>query len=321
MTLLLIDAGGTISSQPDAQGRLAGSSGGLGALGEVVTRQVYSGLSEEMTFADMARVRDAVLAGLADPAISGVIVAHGTDAMEETAFLTDLALGSPQKPVIFTGAMLPISYPGSDAPANLANALAAARSPALAAHGALVVFWGHLIPAAAVYKHSTTALDGFRWRLGTPGTVLGETVQPPAPLRRAPALAPVLPSGPCPILSLAGGDEGFAIEAALDAGAKGLVLMALGRGNASAGACAAVARAAGREGVPVVVASRCPVGATAPDYATGQRLADAGAVFAGDLGPSQARILLACVLASGGDVAAAFLQRGQLLGAAAPTCA
>lgn len=134
MTLLLIDAGGTISSKPDAQGRLAGSSGGLGAMGEVVTRQVYSGLSEEMTFADMARVRDAVLAGLADSAISGVIVAHGTDAMEETAFLTDLALGSPAKPVIFTGAMLPISYPGSDAPANLANALAAARSPALAAH-------------------------------------------------------------------------------------------------------------------------------------------------------------------------------------------
>jgi hypothetical protein len=65
--------------------------------------------------------------------------------------------------------------------------------------------------------------------------------------------------------------------------------MALGRGNASAGACAAVTKAR----VPVVVASRCPVGATAPDYATGQRLADAGAVFAGDLGPSQARILLA----------------------------
>jgi hypothetical protein len=127
-TLLLIDAGGTISSQPDAQGRLAGSSGGLGALGEVVTQQVYAGLSEEMTFADMARVRDAVLAGLADSAIGGVIVAHGTDAMEETAFLTDLALGSPAKPVIFTGAMLPISYPGSDAPANLANALLAARS-------------------------------------------------------------------------------------------------------------------------------------------------------------------------------------------------
>jgi L-asparaginase len=81
-----------------------------------------------MTLADMARVRDAVLAALDEADVTGIIVAHGTDAMEETAFLIDL---SPpvSKPVIVTGAMLPMTDPDSDGPGNLAAALRAAATP------------------------------------------------------------------------------------------------------------------------------------------------------------------------------------------------
>ncbi len=312
MTILLIDAGGTISSTEGADGRLVGSVEGLDSSG-LARRQIYAGLSEEMSLADMARVRDAVVKALGEPDVSGIIVAHGTDALEETAFLTDLALGIPAKPVIFTGAMLPMDAQGSDAPRNLADAIRAAATPELARHGALVCFAGYLIPAAAVYKHATTALDGFRWRLGGAGRIGSFVAQPP-PLPRFAALPPVLPVDACPVIVLSGGDDGWTIDAAVDHGARGLVLMALGRGNASARACAAAERAVAR-GVPVVVASRCPTGATAGDYATGQALADAGAVFSGDLGPTQARILLSYLVALSLPMAtihAEFARRGQL---------
>lgn len=312
MSIILIDAGGTISSLPDAGGKLAGGASGLGGtLAGPVARQVYAGLSEDMTLADMARVRDAVLAALAEPEVTGVLVAHGTDAMEETAFLIDLSLPL-TKPVIVTGAMLPMSDPGSDGPANLAAALRAAATPELAAHGALVAFAGHLIPAALVYKYATSALDGFGWRGGGAGRASGEAIAPPAALPRHTPLAPVVPDAACPIIALSGGDDGAMIGAALASGVKGIVLMALGRGNGSAGAAAAVARAVAA-GVPVVVASRCPTGSTAADYASGQRLAEAGAIFAGALGATQARILLATLIAAGAsDIAAQFAARGTL---------
>lgn len=313
MSIILIDAGGTISSLPDAGGKLAGGASGLGeTLAGPLVRQVYAGLSEDMTLADMARVRDAVLAALDEAEVSGIVVAHGTDAMEETAYLIDLSLPhlpSAPKPVIITGAMLPISDPASDGPGNLAAALRAAATPALAAHGALVVFAGHLIPAALVYKHATSALDGFGWRGGAAGTASGEAVTPPAPLPRFAPLAPVVPDASCPIIALSGGDDGAMIRAAVASGVKGVVLMALGRGNGSAGAALAVAEA----GVPVVVASRCPTGSTAADYASGQRLAEAGAIFAGGLGATQARILLSTLIAVGeADIAGQFAARGAL---------
>lgn len=313
MSIILIDAGGTISSLPDAGGKLAGGASGLGQRPDgPVVRQVYAGLSEDMTFADMARVRDAVLAAMEEPGVSGVVVAHGTDAMEETAFLVDLGLPSGARPVIVTGAMLPITDPQSDGPANLASALRAAATPELAAHGALVAFAGHLIPAALVYKHATSALDGFGWRGGAGGTASDATITPPPALPRHAPLPPVVPEAACPIIALSGGDDGTMIGAAVASGAKGIVLMALGRGNGSAGAAQAVAEAV-RSGVPVVVASRCPTGATAADYASGQRLAEAGAIFAGGLGATQARILLASLIAAGiADIAGQFAARGAL---------
>ena len=303
MSLILIDAGGTISSAPDAAGHLSGGAQGLAGTG-LARRQVYAGLSEEMTLADMARVRDAVLDAIADPAITGIIVAHGTDALEETAFLIDLSAPA-TKPVIVTGAMLPMAAPGSDAPGNLALAIRAASDPSLAAHGVLVAFAGHLIPAASVYKHSSHALDGFGWRFGEAGAAYP---------RHAP-LPAAIPDPACPIIALAGGDDGAMIHAALDHGARGLVLMALGRGNASAGALAAVRRAIAA-GVPVAIASRCPVGGTGADYATGAALAEAGATFAGDLGPTQARILLSTLVALGhtpAAIAAQISARGAIL--------
>ncbi len=299
MHIMLIDAGGTISSIPDADGRLVGADGGLGTgatgIAPFKRQQVYAGLSEEMSLADMAAVRDAVLAAVADPDVGGVIVAHGTDAMEETAFLTDLSLPA-TKPVIFTGAMLPLTQADSDGARNLADAMRAASDSALAECGVLVCFGGHLIPAGQVYKHSSTAIDGFGWRSGDAGWLDPARIIAPPRIARAAPLPAALPANTCPVIAISGGDDGWMIDAAVAHGARALVLMALGRGNASERACAATARAVAA-GVPVVIASRCPTGGTAGDYATGQRLAGAGALFAGDLGPTQARILLSCLLA------------------------
>jgi hypothetical protein len=145
----------------------------------------------------------------------------------------------------------------------------------------LVAFARHLIPAALVYKFATSALDGFGWRGGMAGMASGDAITR-LPLPRHEPLAAVVPESACPIIALSGGDDGAMICAAIASGVKGIVLMALGRGNGSVGAAKAVEQAVAA-GIPVVVASRCPTGSTAADYASGQRLADAGAIFAGGL--------------------------------------
>ena len=105
------------------------------------------------------------------------------------------------------------------------------------------------------------------------------------------------PSEAVELVALGAGSAAPLIAAAPGLGLRGLVLCALGRGNVGPSALEAV-KAAIAAGLVVVVASRCPEGGSAPDYATGLALQRAGAIFAGDLGASQARIALATLLAT-----------------------
>ncbi|CAN5264776.1 asparaginase [soil metagenome] len=312
--ILLLDAGGTISSRPGDDGALTAGLAADRLIGivpqdvrEVRVRQVYSGLSEEMTFSDMARIVEAVALAQADPEVSGIVVAHGTDIMEETAFLTDLMVAR-GKPVIFTGAQRAANQAGFDGPSNLRDAVVAAGSASMAQAGVAIAFAGRLVPARQAAKVHTSDVRAFRARDGGEGRVRGRAVTAPPIWPPAKILPRLTPVDGVEMIGLCAGSSGSLIRAAAGLPLRGLVLCALGRGNAGAAVLDAV-KVAIDAGLVVVVASRCQGGASAPDYATGMALERAGAIFSGALGASQARILLAALLAehrSGPASAAAF---------------
>jgi L-asparaginase len=302
MTLLVLDAGGTMTSRPDNHGALAGGASPdrlapllPGDADAVEIRQIFTGLSEEMRYPDMAQLVRAICDAERDPNIAGVVVVHGTDIMEETAFLADLSV-SCVKPVIFTGAQRPALAERSDAFGNLRDAMTAARHPGLARHGVLIAFGGRLIPAKQACKWHTTSPDGFAARNGDEGWIREGKVTPPPTVSRPPPLPAVVPDDRVEAILLGAAASDRLVRAAVDAGCKGIVLSALGAGNAPAAVCTAVGEVA-RRGVPVLVCSRCPAGACAPNYSSGRALIEAGAISAQTLGASQARVLLAVLLA------------------------
>ncbi|HTV88675.1 MAG TPA: asparaginase [Stellaceae bacterium] len=240
----------------------------------------------------------------ADPTIAGFVIPHGTATLEETAFFLNLTLGVSQ-PVVLVGAQRPASALGTDAGMNLVNALRVAGSAAARGKGVLVVLNDEIHPARDVVKTSTYRVQTFRsldW--GALGHVDGDGPHfYRAPLR---AHIPNTPfagrsiAAPLPrvdiVYSYAGADAAL-VEAAVAAGARGLVSAGFAPGMPSPLQHAALVAAA-KSGVVVVQASRA-AGRVAPR----RRLRETGIVAAEDLSPQKARILLALMLTATSDVA------------------
>lgn len=241
--------------------------------------------------------------------VDAVVVTQGTDTMEEVAFLASLAHDDP-RPVVFTGAQRPLDHPAADGPANLADALRVAAAPEARERGVLVAFDGRAYPARGVAKVDTLSTRGF----AAPGRgaalrVAGERVLPLTPAGRPPALlsygSPRTELPRVDVVPLYVGADPVLLRAAVDAGARGVVLAAFGAGNANPALVEAVREC----GLPVLVCSRVPSGPVLPLYGGGGGvdLRGAGAVFADDLSPWQGRMLLAAALA-----VAPYAPRGPL---------
>jgi L-asparaginase len=252
--------------------------------------------SSTLTLADAWTIARAVHDALADTAVAGVVVLHGTDSLEETAYLLDLH-ATDARPVVLTGSQRTSDHDDPDAPANLLLAL---RTAAGRASGVRVAFGGRVLPAAGIVKRHTTDLDAF--------------ASPDGPLPHQP-LTGLDGDGPWPrvdVVALHPGADGVLLDACVAAGARGIVLQGLGSGNATTAVVAAVGRATAA-GVTVVLTTRVaagPVATTYGDGGGGADLAAAGAVPAGRLKAGQARVLLAALLRSGADVADGFAARG-----------
>jgi L-asparaginase len=235
--------------------------------------------------------------------VDGVVVTHGTDTMEESAYLADLVHDDP-RPIVFTGSQRPFDSPAPDGPANLAAALRVASSPAARDLGVLVCFDGLAFAAAGVRKVDTLRSGAF----DAPGRgpvlrLAGESVLPLGrPVRHAPLpldLGAQLPR--VDVIACYLGADAALLQAAVAAGAAGVVLEAFGAGNVPPPIAEAAEGLVAR-GIPVLVCSRVPTGPVLPLYAGGgARLARAGAVFGGDLSPWQGRLLLAAALAVAPD--------------------
>ena len=239
---------------------------------------------------ELARVLQPLLD---DPEITGIVVTHGTDTLEETAYLLDRLL-APTKPVILTGAMRPSSDPAWDGAANLTDSVRVAASPAAAGAGVLVVFHGDILLGREATKRHTDHPATFAPRDGDAlGSVREGHVRLSTPVRSAPPLAPLLAEG-VELLTLPMGSDGRMVDLAVSGGATGLVLQGLGCGNVPLTAVPAVERALA-QGIPVMICTRCWQGETRDTYAyrgAGRTLVAAGAVLAGRLPAHKARLEL-----------------------------
>ncbi|RJT78063.1 asparaginase [Arthrobacter cheniae] len=325
----LLATGGTIASRTDSTagatvaadaGSAVLASAGLSDIAVEVVDLMQKG-SYLLTFDDMLAVRRAIQAALASTTTLGVVVTHGTDTMEETAYLVDLLHDDP-RPVVFTGAQNAADSTDPDGPSNLRAAIALAVSPDARGRGALIVFDGEVHTVPGTRKTQTTRLRAFgnpdRGAVGSVSTA-GVTALEPAPARPAPLGTP--PSGASTrvdIVACYPGADAALFSAALAAGARGIVLEATGLGNANAELCEAVRKAV-RDGVVVVTSTRVHAGPVRGVYGAGggRTLEDAGAIPSGLLRPSQARTLLHALLAlelPPEDIAHHVLRRGRLTG-------
>ncbi|WP_207099462.1 asparaginase domain-containing protein [Paracoccus shandongensis] len=287
--IAVIATGGTIASQQNADGSSTPSLDGgallarLGDLPRVRLKPVdlFARDSSTLRLADMQAVSDAVGAELAGGA-AGVVVLHGTDAMEETALL--VSLQHPGAPVVFTGAQFTDDHPQADGPANMTAAI---RAVLEGGAGVRLAFGGRLLPAWGLVKFATDSADAFRLAADAVAPEVGLTA-PVDGIR-------------VDVVAIHPGADAVHLDASLAAGAQGIVLAALGSGNATPAVAKAVARAHAA-GVPVVVSSRVPLGRLAASYGGGgggHDLVRAGAVLSAVLRPGQARVLLAALIAAG----------------------
>jgi L-asparaginase len=238
----------------------------------------------------------------------GVVITHGTDTLEETAVLCHLLHGG-DAPIVLTGAIRPASAAGADGPANLLDAVRAAADAATTGAGAVVAFAGELHAAMAVRKSDSVSPRAFSSpRSGPLGRVSEARVEiwsavtrrPPLPVARLDARFEVIAAGL--------GADGALVEAALAAGADGLVAVLLGAGHAPPAFLAACRAAAQR--IPVVACVRPESGrmlrATYGFAGAERDVRAAGLLPAPALSPAAARItLMACLGAGYSSVATA----------------
>jgi L-asparaginase len=240
-----------------------------------------------------------------EPALAGVVITHGTDTMEETAYFLDLTLAG-DRPVILTGSMRPSNMAGADGPANIMNAVRAAADPRARGRGAMVLMDDRLYSARDVTKTNSTRVETFQAPERGPLAIVdpeGVFYRQPSPGRTHPQFdfgdLTGLPRVDV-VYSYAGAD-GVPIDALVAAGAKGLVVAGVGRGGTTSAQRDALDRAR-EKGVVVVVSTR--TGAGRVPATTGN-----GLIGAGDLNPQKARVLLTLALtrtSDAGEIARIF---------------
>jgi L-asparaginase len=310
--VVIVTTGGTIASRPSGSGVVAAVSGeeliaavpGLDAERPIEVHDLMRVNAYLLTVEDMLAVASAAIDAAARRDVDGVVVTHGTDTMEETAYLTDL-LHEGQEPIVFTGAQRHADAALSDGPANLLDAVRIARSDVARGAGVVIAMQGRIDSARQATKVDTYALRAFgSFDAGPLGVVDTDGIRMTAAARRRSGLPrPAAMESGVVLIKLTAGTDALLLDAAGASGARAIVLECFGLGNANHAVLASVRRAVA-EGVLVVVVSRCPAGAVAPVYGNGggHDLAAAGAVFGGELTGPKARVLvMAALSAADGD--------------------
>ena len=310
-TVAVLSTGGTIASKQDPAkgGYLPALSGedlvsavpAIKKIAQIYVKQISNIPSPDITSEIWVRLAGSVNQLLAKPEITGIVVTHGTDTLEETAYFLDLTTIS-AKPVILVGAQRPASDPDSDGPRNLMNAIRVAIASDAVGKGALVVMNGQINAARDVTKTNTSQVETFRGlEFGALGVVDEEKVRfYRAPLRRQTfSLEPRTQLARVDIVASYAGSDGLLIRSLLrDGSFQGLVISGLGLGGVTSAMFDAIQEVRSR-GIPVVISTRVPTGRIFPLSASkgsALSLKQIGCVLADNLSPQKARILLMLAL-------------------------
>lgn len=276
----------------------------LAELAQIEVEQVAAIGSQDMDDATWLKLAARTQAAVEAAETAGVVITHGTDTMEETAFFLNLVVRT-EKPVVLVGAMRPATAMSADGPMNLYNAVAVAAHPEAARRGVLVVANDEIHFAREVAKTNTTQVGTFRAsHRGLAGLVNAGRLHlyaPPVRRHTARSEFSVAGLGALPRVDIVYAHAGMGrdlIDAAVRAGARGLVLAGVGDGNLAAAALPAAAEAA-RAGVAVVRSSRTGGGVVERNIEVDDdRL---GFIVADELNPQKARVLLMAGLTRTGD--------------------
>ncbi len=265
----------------------------------------FSGMpSPHMTLETMLKLSKFTTELVEREDIDGVVITHGTDTLEETAYLLDLTVRT-KKPVVVTGAMRSGSELGYDGPFNLATSICTAISDEAVGRGVLVCFNGELNSASEVTKANSMALNAFRTpNFGPIGIVDNDNVifyrdanysekYDVSEIKKQVAL----------IKCVVDMDSSY-IDYLIEKGCGGIVIEALGRGNVPPKMVDGIKKAT-ELNIPVVVVSRCFEGRVFESYGYeggGKQLKDLGVIFGDTLPGQKARIKLILAINSGMNI-------------------
>jgi L-asparaginase len=315
-TIVVLATGGTIAGAAATDVQAGYTSGQVGVeqllaavpqarkLANLKGEQIANIGSQDMNDDVWIKLATRVNDILAQPDVAGVVITHGTDTIEETAYFLNLVVKS-KKPVVMTAAMRPSTALSADGPLNFYNAVGVAANPDAAGRGVLVVVNDWIHGAASLTKTSTTAVQTFLSPIsGLIGTVsYGNAEFYRGPVGRNTTTSEfsidkntVLPR--VDIIMASENMDGALIDAAVAAGAKGIVIAGVGNGNMTATAVTALAAQA-RKGVICVRASRVVTG----NVGRNVEIDDDKNGFVASLGlnPQKARVLLRLALTKTSD--------------------
>jgi L-asparaginase len=231
--------------------------------------------------------------------IDGVIITHGTDTLEETAYFLDITIQTP-KPIVLVGAMRSVSELGYDGPSNLVAAIKTTISDQARNKGVMVVMNDDINAANEVMKTHTMALDTFKsLEFGPLGIVDNGAV---LFYRNSTHKTSHIPTKQFEekvyLIKVVAGMDGEFIDYLIDKKAKGIVLEALGRGNVPPKMVSSIKRAID-QGIKIVLVSRCPKGRISDSYGYeggGKDIKHLGVIFGSNLSGQKARIKLMLAL-------------------------
>ena len=280
----------------------------LSQIANIKSRQVFQTGSENLMLDQVFELADAVREELAKPSVQGVVITHGTDTMEESAYLLNLVLDT-AKPVVFVGAMRPSTAYGADGPANLLNAVRVAASPKAAGLGVLLMMNDTIHCPRFAVKLNTAHADAFvAGESAAIGSVSGGKIfvnmKPVLRHTTTSAFKGLKKTGDLPrvkVLYCYGGISAMPIRDMLNAGAKGIVLACVGNGAISTAMRPKVKELCAK-GFPIVRSSRTGTGVIVRNGEVNDD--EYGTIPSLSLNPAKARVLLTLCLMKGMDLAA-----------------
>ena len=271
---------------------------GIDAVATVSGEQIANIPSGDMDETIWRKLHARVLAGFADPDVAGIVITHGTDTLEETAFLLSLLL-PPTKPVVLVGSMRPSTAVSADGPQNMIDAIQVASAPAAAGRGVMVVMNDTIFDPRSVTKTDVHRIEAF----AAPGRgPIGEVLQPLprffVPIQPQPELL-ALGDAKLPRIAIVYAYAGLTADDVRNTAkdAAGVIMAGVGAGGLSSSARQAVRELIAR-GIPVVRSARQGFGDIwRSDAQSGPDNDDNVGTIAGrELTPAKARILLMLAL-------------------------